>query len=100
MEYSRDILSADEIVYESNDLVLCSRARGEIINPYILTEYKSPFAKEKKLDWLSAGSWYQKEDGYYYDSDNYYGNGLGVVRTIEEMAEVIRTNRMKLCYMP
>lgn len=94
MNYSKDILSADEIVYESNDLVLCSRCRGETINPYILTEYKPIFSKESKIDWLCCGAWYRKEDGYYYDSNNYYGNGLGVAKSFEEIANKIKENKL------
>ena len=43
-----------------------------------------------KEGWLSCGAWYLREDGKYFDSNNYYGRGLGTADSIEEIIDKMR----------
>ena len=87
-EYSNDIKS-QEILYELEDYVACC-LYPEHINIYHYTEYKTPLKGNVKEGWLSCGAWYLREDGKYFDSNNYYGRGLGTADSIEEIIDKMR----------
>ena len=90
VEYSNDI-KGQVIIYESDDYVVCHPwSLSDHIRIYNLCTYTLPISHKMKTGWLSCGTWYLRDDGKYYDSSNYYGNGLGVADTIEQIVDKIR----------
>lgn len=92
IDYS-DTIKAQRIIYKSEDYVLCHPlALPNHINAYHLCTWKPVFSNREKTSWLCCGTWYLRDDGKYHDSANGYGSGLGlgVVDTIQQIAEKLR----------
>lgn len=88
-EYT-DAIREQEIIYEDGTYLVCHPASfPNHIHVYHLCTYKPCLATKSKTTWLNCGTWYRKDDGKYYDSDNAYGWGLGSAETVDEIVSKI-----------
>lgn len=91
---SNDLKRLEIIDIKGNYIFAHYKANYDTIHIYVLTTYNVPTGRgdgthKTKTGILSCGTWYKKEygenEGRYFDSGIYYGNGKGWADNIADI---------------